>query len=192
LQQPFGHDAELQAHDPPTHAWPATHTVQVPPEPPHAPVVLPVSQPAASQQPLAHMVASQTHVPAVTPVFMQSRPAAHAAHAAPPSPHWPTLSLAYATQVATPLTVVQQPEEQVVALQAHDPLTQAVFAPHDAHAAPPLPQYVLFSAVWQFPLPSQQPFGQDAGLQTHDPPTHARPAAQAPQAFAPVPHWPAV
>jgi hypothetical protein len=51
-----------------------------------------------------------------------------------------------------------------------------------------VPQYVLLSAVWQFPVASQQPLGQDVALQTHAPLTHACPAAQDTQAAPSVPH----
>jgi len=89
LQQPFGHDVASQTHCPVVwlHSCPDRHAAQLAPPVPHddadseayashVPLVPP------TQQPLAHVVASQRHTPAV----VSHRLFAQAAQAAPPVP----------------------------------------------------------------------------------------------------------
>ncbi len=83
-QQPE-HELPPQLHAPPVHACPLEHVAQAAPPVPHCAFdceavgthVLP------AQQPPAQDAASQTHCPLVV---LHSRPAPHAAHAAPPAP----------------------------------------------------------------------------------------------------------
>ncbi len=88
------------------------------------------------QQPLGHEVASQTHCPVAS---LHSWPVAHAPHVAPPVPHEPFDSLAYASHV--PVTPpLQQPLGQVLASQAHSPLVVSHrLLAHAAQVAPPAP-----------------------------------------------------
>jgi hypothetical protein len=84
LQQPFGHDVELQTHCPALlHSWPEAHAVQAAPPVPHCVLDSPEGATHApeAQQP-AHEEPPQLHAP-----FEHESPLLHAAHAAAPVPH---------------------------------------------------------------------------------------------------------
>jgi hypothetical protein len=89
--------------------------------------------PSASQQPLAHEVASQTQEPA-----LQRRPAPQAMQSAPPVPHEALLCEAAGTHTLP----AQQPSGHEVALQTQEPLSHAWPAAHAPQAAPPAPHTV--------------------------------------------------
>jgi hypothetical protein len=129
------------------------------------------------QQPLAHELALQAHLPDAQVV-----PVAQAAQAAPAVPQvallevwqWPFAS--------------QHPLGQEVALQTHLPPLQAWPVAQAAQAAPLVPQADAVSAVVTQVVPLQQPVGQEVALQAHCPLLpQACPDPQATQAAPAVP-----
>ena len=88
------------------------------------------------QQPVGHEVASHTHSPVA---LLHSCPDKHPAQVAPPAPHEPFDSEAYAWQVPL-VPPLQQPLGQVLPSHEQTPvvLSQRPF-PQDPHAAPPFP-----------------------------------------------------
>lgn len=148
-----------QRHEPPPEqvsARPEGQTVQVLPPAPQAPTVGGVRQGpvALLQQPLAQLPAVQLQTPDAqlspaphaaplphlhTPAEHAFELPVHAAHAAPPVPHW--LALCEAATMQVPL--LQHPDGQLVASQPEQAWLTQLWAPHDAHAAPPVPQAEL-------------------------------------------------
>jgi hypothetical protein len=94
-------------------------------------LLFPARQVVPSQQPVGQLAAVQAQMP-----LTQSWSAAHAAQAAPPLPHWPSVCCPTGTQ-AVP---AQQPLEQLAAVQAQMPPTQSWSLPQAKHACPPAPQ----------------------------------------------------
>jgi hypothetical protein len=72
---------------------------------------------------------------------------------------------------------LQQPEVHVSKQAWHVWLTHAL-VPHEMHALPPPPHWVLFVPGWHTPFASQHP-RQLVPLHMHWPPTHAWPPAHA-------------
>jgi hypothetical protein len=189
LQQPAGHDVELQTHCPVDvlHCCPAAHAAHAAPPVPHDAFV---SEAYAShvvplQQPLGHEVPSQTHCPVV---LLHSWPAEHAAHVAPLAPHEEFDSLESASHVVP----VQHPEHDVPP-HVHTPLEHAWPLLHGAHAAPAVPHDAFDCEVYaSHVVPLQQPLGHEVASQTHLPVllSHSWPDAQALQVAPPVPHEP--
>jgi hypothetical protein len=141
LQQPVGQDAASHTHCPPAlQACPAAHPPQLAPPVPHEeedcdPYASQVPDaPEPVQHPPAHVSASQEQVP----LLVSHTPFAHAAHAAPPAPHWEADSLAYATHASA---AVQHPPGHEVASHTQEPVAvlHSCPAPQDPHAAPPVP-----------------------------------------------------
>jgi hypothetical protein len=218
---PWQHPAHVAAQPaqlPPTQASPAAQAWHAPPLVPQAALLGVVQVPLASQQPVGHEVASQTHAPPT-----QRLPAAHgalvphrqapptqasalvasqAAHAAPAAPHADAVR-------GTQVSPLQQPSGHEVALHTHAPPTQACPTAHaslepHAHAPPRHASLRVASQARQvFPeephdvtelvrqvAPSQQPLGHEVASHTQEPPRQRWPAPHA--ALAPQVHAPAV
>ena len=209
LQQPVGHDAELQTQCPITHACPAPHAsdepqlhlpdaeqlsavdgvhwAQATPATPQLPKS-DDSQLAPKQQPVAQFAGVQpVHTPATQ--FWS------AGHIEQPEPPAPQNAVVVPGSHRLPL---QQPVGHEVLLQTHAPPTHTCPMPHTA----PAPHSHVPTAEQPFALaphlthpappvphaaaegvshtrPLQQPVGQELALHTHAPPTHACPAVQA-------------
>ena len=87
-QQPFGHDAAVQAQAPVAlHACPCAHATHAAPWLPHVASVAVAHTPAAVQQP-AHEPPPHAQTP-----LLHACPCAHATHAAPPRPHAATVGV---------------------------------------------------------------------------------------------------
>jgi hypothetical protein len=118
---------------------PAPHALHAAPAVPHWPADCEAygTHVPPLQQPVGHEVASQTHCPVV---WLHSWPVAHAPQVAPPVPHEPVDSEAYASHVPE-VPPLQQPFGQVLASHAQSPLvvSQRLFA-HGAQATPEAPQ----------------------------------------------------
>ena len=147
---------------------------------------VPVAPPL--QQPLAHEVPSQVHLP--LPV-LHSRPELHAVHVAPAVPHEPLVSADQASHVPVgpPL---QQPCGHEVESQVHWPLPVLHSRP-DVHAeqlAPPAPQDPLFSLARASHDPAVQQPAHDPPPHEHAPDAHAWPPAHALHEAPAVPHEP--
>jgi hypothetical protein len=113
-QQPPGQDAASQTHCPLVvlHSCPAPHAEHAALPAPQEPVVSEAYLrhcPPEVQQPFGHVLASHAHVPLV----VSQRPAAHAAHAAPPVPH----SAPVCADSGMHAPALQQPPGQELALQ---------------------------------------------------------------------------
>jgi hypothetical protein len=175
LQHPVGQDVASHMHPPPValHSCPVAHAAQVAPATPQDVAVsaaksshLPVAPPL--QQPPGQVVALQPQTPEVV-----SHPFGHAAHAAPPIPHWAADSEAYGTQ--TP--ALQHPCGQEAASHTHWPeLLHSVPAAHAAQATPAVPQDLFACCAYgsHAPLSVQHPSGQECESHTHCPlPAHS-------------------
>jgi hypothetical protein len=137
LQQPPAHEVASHTHLPPTQSRPLAQPAHLAPPVPHAAVVVAVTQRwLMSQQPLGHVVASQTHWPWV----LHSWSEAHAWQAVPLSPH---VALDDALQEPP---AVQHPA-QAPPPQVHLPPEQACPLPHGPQAAPAVPHEVGDCAV---------------------------------------------
>lgn len=142
------------------------------------------------QQPFGQELALHTHCP--LPV-LQVCPVEHVAHFAPPVPHEPNDSDAYASHVPV-VPPLQQPfahvvpsHEQAPLVVSQRPLVQA------AHAAPPAPHWLADCAAYATHAPAavQRPPGHDVASHTHWPaPLHSWVDAQAAQVAPPVPQEP--
>lgn len=137
LQQP-AHADPPHEHAPFEHDWPLLHALQTAPAVPHS---LDDCAPYGThvpplQQPFGHDVESQMHSPVVA---LQRWPVPHAAHVAPPAPHEPDDSDAYASHVPA-VPPLQQPPGHVTPSheQVPVPVSQRPFA-QTAHAAPAAP-----------------------------------------------------
>jgi hypothetical protein len=138
LQQP-AHAPPPQLHVPLEHVSPVPQALHAAPPLPHwlADWLAKSTQVLPLQHPFGQDVASQTHVPLL---LLHSWYIGQAAHVAPPAPHEPVDSDAYASHV--PLTPpLQQPAGHVLGSHAHVPVVRShrPFA-HEPQAAPPLPQ----------------------------------------------------
>jgi hypothetical protein len=218
LQQPEAHETSSQAQVPATQRWPAPHAAlapqrqtppvqlsaraesqpeQMPPPVPHAGSCAIWHLPSASQQPVGHEPAEQTHLPPEhccpgshwSPVPQLHCPVAehasarftsHAWQVAPPTPQ-------EANSDVTQVVPEQHPPGQTVPSQPHTPPTQLCWASHASHAWPAVPHASCASPGRQT-SPEQQPSGQPAASQTQAPATQWSPAPQA--ASLPHQHWP--
>jgi hypothetical protein len=219
-QHPVGHDVDVQAHIPPTHAWPGAHSV--PPPHVHAPAVQASDLVAShaeqvtpftphvgdddivhvvppTQHPVGHDAASQTHAPPT-----HACPAAHGAplpHRHSPAVEHPSAFVASQATHASPPTphavgdraLHVGPEQQPVAhIWVQPEHAPAVQVSPAGQLAHALP--ALPQAVSLFPgsqlLPLQQPEPHETASHTHTPFRHCCPEAHA---AAPVPqvHAPA-
>jgi len=191
VQQPLGQELASHPHCPVVllHFWPVEHGEHAAPPVPHDRSDsdeygshVPVGPPL--QQPLGQVLASHTH----WPLPLQSRPGAHAAHAAPFAPQEVADSAVGTSHV---LPGVQQPGHDVPPHE-HDPFVHGSPFTHAAHAPPPVPHWadVCEENGTHPPVALQQPLGQDVGLHRHCPllVSHATPAAHAAQAAPPMPH----
>jgi hypothetical protein len=138
------------------------------------------------QQPFAQEVALHTHAPAThcwpaahcgplpqlhVPLEQPSESVgSHETHAFPLFPQVVTDGVSH-------VLPLQQPDAQVSEQPSHTWLTH-VLVPHDRHALPPPPHWVLLVPDWHTPFESQHPW-QLVPLQTHCAPTHERPLLHA-------------
>lgn len=139
------------------------------------------------QQP-GHPVVPHAQVPLV-----HAPPFEHAAHAAPPVPHW----VVDCEPVGTQVLPLQQPLAHDVASQTHWPVVvlQACPVPQAPHVAPAWPHELEDCEAYasHVPLDVQQPSGQVLALQPHVPLAVLQPPVpQDWHAAPPVPHWPDV
>lgn len=154
------------------------HATHATPPVPHVPLADVWQLLDASQQPLGHVFASQTHLPCVHSWF-----APQTKQTLPLAPH----SWLDATR-HRPLA--QQPP-QLRPPQEHAPLVHASPSSHAPHALPPEPQTVgdCPDCATQLPSWAQQPAGHDALVQPHAPVAglHACPGPHPAHAAPPVP-----
>jgi hypothetical protein len=191
LQHPAEHDVSSQTHFPllSSHSSPAAHAAHIAPPVPHElfdSEAYPSHTPPAVQQPLGHDVPSHTHFPTLV---LHSCPDPHEAHVAPPVPHEPFDSDAYASHVPL-LPPLQQPFGHDVPSQTHCPLPvlHSRPDPHDLHDAPPEPHDEFTSLPsGTHVAPLQQP-AHDPPPQLQVPLVHACPLPHSLQAAPPVPH----
>jgi hypothetical protein len=204
LQQPEGQLLASQtvgadAHVPAVHDAPAGQvTHEAPPVPQADALVADTQAPCESQQPEAHVVASQAEACPQTP-STQSCPLSQLWQAAPPTPHADRLGEAHLP------SLVQQPDGHVPAehdesqlspahVEAHVPFTHALPEGHAAHAVPPRPHALAEGVRTHSPAALQQPSAQVVSSHSADsveqtPSVHVWLAAQATQARPEVPHW---
>jgi hypothetical protein len=191
-QHPVGHVITLHGlgwHAPPVQTSAEGQAVHASPPRPHAPVLVPDSQkPKASQQPVGHVVGSQT-TPLHTPAEQES-PGGQGKHAWPPVPHADVL-LPF-SQRPKPS---QQPDGQVAALHVvpwHEPIVHVSPVGHATHVLPPLPHEVVLPPDSQI-APLQHPVGQVAalhGIGWQLPPLHVSSGGHTVHALPPRPHAP--
>jgi len=176
-----------------------SQATQVPPFPPQAEGDGGVWHVEPVQQPEVHVCEQPMHTCPTQVLVPQS------AQALPAPPHWVLLVPIWQTSLLS-----QQPFGQLVALQTHEPFTQARPEPHwrcvphmqwpvalqesdcvrlhVVHAPPPTP-HVAWDCVLQV-VPLQHPPGHEVASHWHDPFLHSWPAPQA--VFPPQLHVPPV
>jgi hypothetical protein len=88
----------------------------------------------------------------------------HVKQAVPPVPHADAVSVVWHVPVESQQPVAQLEGLQLLAVQ-FPPLQKGVPPVQLLHAAPPEPQLLMDSAVWQVPVESQHPVGQLAAVQ---------------------------
>lgn len=140
VQQPV-HDVPPQEQAPLEHVCAEPHVPQAAPPVPHSELVWEAygTHVFPLQQPFGQELALHTHRP--LPV-LQVCPVEHVAQVAPPVPHEPNDSDAYASQVPVgpplqqPFAHVVPSQEQTPLVVSQRPLVQA------AHAAPPAPHWL--------------------------------------------------
>jgi hypothetical protein len=88
----------------------------------------------------------------------------HVLHAVPPVPQADAASAVWQVPVESQQPVAQLEGLQLLAVQ-FPPLQNGVPPVQLLHAAPPEPQLLMDSAVWQVPVESQHPVGQLVAVQ---------------------------
>jgi hypothetical protein len=203
-------------HAPDAQVSPLAQGLHAPPFLPQAPVEVPVWQtPAASQQPVGQLVASQTHAPptqclppmqGALPPQRHAPPAEHVSAPIPQLVHEEPLAPHVAVDAVWQLPFASQQPLQVAGPQLHAAPTQATdppvhvgcvpqrqapfvqrseFAPSQGAHAAPPVPHSVKDGVLQTPVASQQPVGQLVASQMQLAPEQRCPAPHA----GPEPHW---
>jgi hypothetical protein len=140
-------------------------TVQNPPSPPLETHVSPAAHVGCPPWTSQNAEASPPVPPALhVPAAQFGVAPEHVKQAVPPVPHAEAASAVWHVPVESQQPVAQLEGLQLFAVQ-FPPLQKGVPPVQLLHAAPPEPQLLMDSAVWQVPVESQHPVGQLVAVQ---------------------------